>query len=278
MGIGGVHQERPSMNDLSIAEIGPRIHNLRGQQVMLDHNLAELYEIETKELKRSVRRNVSRFPNDFMFEPSNVEVELLRCQIGTSKNRVEDFRGGNRYAPFVFTEPGIAMLSSVLNSEKAIQVNIFIIRAFIQLRQTAKIFQDQNHRLEQVEAKVDKILTSLELNPRRSLLQREKGSFSALRPVCEKIEFIKTSVTKYYGLKLDDLLDETRVKPLSLARQISMFLVRKSTGMSYREIGRYFGKRDHSTVLHACRKTEVLIRCDAEIQHLVESTLKILCT
>src|SRR5680860_325962 len=96
---------------------------------MLDEDLAELYKVETKQLKRQVRRNIERFPEDFMFKLTKNEFEILRSQIGTSK------WGGTRYAPFTFTEQGVSMLSSVLNSQTAIKVNIQIIRVFTKIRQ-----------------------------------------------------------------------------------------------------------------------------------------------
>src|SRR5258708_6585422 len=118
--------------ELSAREIGQRIYFIRGHCVMLDSDLAELYEVETKALNRAVRRNASRFPDDFMFLLTGDEYEVLRCQIGTLKTG----RGVHRkYIPLVFTEQGVAMLSSVLNSERAVQVNIAIIRTFVKLRE-----------------------------------------------------------------------------------------------------------------------------------------------
>ena len=107
------------------------IYIIRGQKVMIDSDLAELYEVETKNFNKAVKRNIVRFPSDFMFQLNKEEYESLRFQIGTSKNKG---RGGRRYLPFVFTEHGIAMLSSILNSDRAIKVNISIIRVFIKLR------------------------------------------------------------------------------------------------------------------------------------------------
>jgi len=107
-----------------------KIYVIRGQKVMLDRDLAELYGVVTKVLKQAVRRNITRFPMDFMFELTNNEFENWRTQFVTSK---ED-KIGLRYAPFVFTEQGVAMLSSILNSPKAIQVNIQIIRVFAKTR------------------------------------------------------------------------------------------------------------------------------------------------
>ena len=105
---------------LPVESITSKIYFIRDHKVMLDRDLAELYGVETKQLKRAVSRNKERFPDDFIFVLTNQEVRNLRCQIGTSK------WGGSRYLPLAFTEQGVAMLSSVLNSKRAIQVNIQI--------------------------------------------------------------------------------------------------------------------------------------------------------
>ena len=109
---------------IAIENITGLIYLIRGKKVMLDQNLAVLYGVETKRLKEQVRRNIERFPKDFMFELSKNEYENLRTQIATSS------WGGTRYAPMAFTEHGVLMISSVLRSDKAIQVNIQIMRAF----------------------------------------------------------------------------------------------------------------------------------------------------
>jgi hypothetical protein len=111
-------------------------------RVMLDFDLAEMYETETKRLKEAVRRNFNRFPPDFMFELSSGEWQILRTQFATSS------WGGNRYLPFAFTEQGVAMLASILNSPKAIEINIAIVRAFIALRQYALGYAELNQKLE----------------------------------------------------------------------------------------------------------------------------------
>ena len=116
---------------------------------MLDFDLAELYETETKRLKESVRRNMDRFPNDFVFELTDKELAHLRTQIASSKH------GGIRYTPFAFTEQGVAMLSGILNSPKAIQVNIAIMRTFVFMRQYALSHQDLTEKLMALEAKYD---------------------------------------------------------------------------------------------------------------------------
>jgi ORF6N domain len=125
---------------------------LRGERVMLDEELAGLYGVETKELVRAVLRNADRFPLDFMFQLAESECEVLRCQFGTS-NRVG--RGGRRYRPYAFTEHGIAMLSSVLRSPRAVRVNIEIVRAFIRLRRMLATHADLARKLEALEKKYD---------------------------------------------------------------------------------------------------------------------------
>ncbi|MDO9572478.1 MAG: ORF6N domain-containing protein [Candidatus Omnitrophota bacterium] len=109
--------------------IATRIFDIRDRKVMLDYDLAKLYGVKAKVLNQSVKRNIERFPDNFMFQLANEEFDSLRSQIVTSN------RGGRRYLPYVFTEQGVAMLSSVLNSERAIQVNILIMRAFTKLRE-----------------------------------------------------------------------------------------------------------------------------------------------
>ena len=117
------------MMDRQLTVIQSKIYEIRGSRVMLDFDLAEMYGMETKRLKESVKRNIKRFPSDFMFELSKEEFESLRSQIAASNKR-----GGTRYMPYAFTEPGVAMLSSVLNSDVAIEININIMRAFIAVR------------------------------------------------------------------------------------------------------------------------------------------------
>jgi len=136
---------------MQTTDIQTKIYEIRGHKVMLDFDLAELYETETKYLKRTVRANIKRFPSDFMFELSKIEWETLRCNISTSNTR-----GGTRYLPFAFSEQGVAMLSSVLNSDKAVQVNIQIIRAFVFMRQYALSHKDLTDKLLELESKYDR--------------------------------------------------------------------------------------------------------------------------
>lgn len=123
---------------------------IRGQRVMLSHHLSELYGVETKILVQAVKRNLNRFPEDFMFQITDEEFAGLRSQIVTSN------RGGTRYLPYAFTEQGVAMLSSVLRSERAVAVNIEIMRAFVRLRRLLAGNAELAQRLEELEAKTDK--------------------------------------------------------------------------------------------------------------------------
>lgn len=136
-------------NKVTLLPIENLIHIIRGQQVMIDSDLARLYGVETKYLKRAVKANIKRFPPDFMFELESSEFDSLRCKNCTSNTKSQ--RGGIRYLPFAFTENGVAMLSSVLKSDTAIEVNIRIMRAFTSMRSfltnNAHVFQ----RLETVE-------------------------------------------------------------------------------------------------------------------------------
>ncbi|MEK7850310.1 MAG: ORF6N domain-containing protein [Deltaproteobacteria bacterium] len=124
---------------------------IRGQKVMLDSDLAELYDVETKVLIQAVKRNIDRFPSDFMFQLTNQEVIGLRSQFVTSKPG----RGGRRYPPYAFTEQGVTMLSSILKSKKAIEVNILIMRAFVKLREMIASNKDLAIKLEELEKKYD---------------------------------------------------------------------------------------------------------------------------
>jgi phage regulator Rha-like protein len=131
--------------------IESRILLIRGHKIMLDAHLAELYGVETKLLVRAVKRNLERFPVDFMFQLNEEEFKILRFHFGTSSQW-----GGRRYPPYAFTEQGVAMLSSVLRSKQAIQVNIAIMRAFVRLRAILFAHKELAQKLNQLERKVTK--------------------------------------------------------------------------------------------------------------------------
>jgi hypothetical protein len=131
------------------ATIANQIHFIRGEQVMLDFDLAQLYGVQTKVLKQTVKRNIERFPEDFIFTLTEIEWENLRSQIVTSS------WGGIRYMPYAFTEQGVAMLSGILKSERAIEVNIAIMRTFVQLRKLMSSNKELSRKIESLEKKYD---------------------------------------------------------------------------------------------------------------------------
>ena len=139
---------------MELQTIQNRIYEIRGQKVILDFDLAVLYGTETKKLKQAVRRNIARFPSDFMFELTKEEYDSLRSQFVTLENTG---RGKySKYSSFAFTEQGIAMLASVLRTPKAIEVNIQIVRAFVFLRKYALSHSELTQKLQELEAKYDK--------------------------------------------------------------------------------------------------------------------------
>jgi ORF6N domain len=157
------------MSDAMTIQVERSIYLIRGQKVMLDDHLAALYGVPTKSLNLAVKRNVERFPSDFMFQLTEAEAEVLRFQIGTSKRTrgqgssglrfqtetSKSKRGGRRYLPYAFTEQGVAMLSSVLRSKRAVQVNIAIMRTFVRLREMLLSNADLARKLDALEKKYD---------------------------------------------------------------------------------------------------------------------------
>ena len=156
-------QRRPAV---SVEQIERRIHTIGGQKVMLDSDLAALYGISTKRLNEQVKRNRRRFPADFAFQLSKNEAEFLRSQFATSKSH----RGGRRYLPYAFTEHGAIMLASVLNTPRAIEVSVYVVRAFVRLREMTIANTEVAAKLQELERKVagnDKAIRSLVMAIRR---------------------------------------------------------------------------------------------------------------
>jgi hypothetical protein len=146
---------------VSVQLIEQRIYLIRGQKIMMDFDLAELYGVPTRQLNQQVTRNKKRFPEDFMFRLTKEEAEFLRLQFATSSPNLRSQivisssgYGGRRYLPYAFTEQGVAMLSSVLNSEQAIEVNIAIMRAFVRLRQMLETNEELNRKFAAVISKL----------------------------------------------------------------------------------------------------------------------------
>jgi hypothetical protein len=145
-----------------IRSIQNRIYEIRGERVMLDRDLADLYETETKALNLAVKRNIKRFPADFMFQLTKEEFESLRFQFETSEKgsslrlqtETSKGRGGTRYMPYAFTEQGVAMLSGILNSDKAISMNIAIMRAFVEIRRIVFRQNDLKEQLKEIKERL----------------------------------------------------------------------------------------------------------------------------
>ncbi len=145
---------------IPLERIVDKIFLIRGKKVMLDSDLAQLYGVETKVLNQAVKRNAERFPEDFMFQVLDREMENLRSQFVTSREKEASdkdiYHGGRRYNSYVFTEQGVAMLSSVLKSKKAIEVNIFIVRSFVQLREAFATHRELAEKIGKMERKYDR--------------------------------------------------------------------------------------------------------------------------
>lgn len=166
------------MNDQTIQQ---KIHTIRGQKVMMDYDLAELYETETRILKQSVKRNINRFPKDFMFVLTQEEYCFLRSQFVI----LEKGRGKySKFLPFAFTEQGIAMLSSVLNSDKSIAINISIMRTFVTIRQFALSYQELSEKLKELDGKFSDVYAAINF-----LLEKDK--VQEIQVQREKIGFKK---------------------------------------------------------------------------------------
>lgn len=210
-------------SDSVLLPIENLIHIIRGQQVMIDSDLARLYGVETKYLKRSVKANIKRFPADFMFELDQSEFNSLRCKNSTSNEKSQ--RGGTRYMPFVFTEQGVAMLSGVLKSDTAIEVNIRIMRAFIAMRSflmnNAHLFSrietlEHNHilmnsHLSETDRKIDEVLTRLDNGNHQPLhgILFDGRIFDAYVFICDLIESARERI-----ILIDNYADYSSLKQL----------------------------------------------------------------
>ena len=164
----------PRRPAVSVEQIERQIHAIGGQKVMLDSDLAALYGISTKRLNEQVKRNRRRFPADFAFQLSRSDAEFLRSQFATSKSH----RGGRRYLPYAFTEHGAIMLASVLNTPRAIDVSVYVVRAFVRLRQMLAYQKDVAPKLAELQRRVaghDEALSSLVEAIRRLMEPPEKG-------------------------------------------------------------------------------------------------------
>ena len=252
-------------------EIRQRIRTIRGVQVMLDRDLAELYNVETKQLKRQVKRNIRRFPSDFMIELSERDMKSLRCQFGTSN------RGGDRYGAYAFTEQGIAMLSSILRSERAIDVNICIMRAFVAIRRLVSDHAGLVQRVGAIELK--QLETDKRLDTVFDALDRSKllpcgilpanSEYDSIRMVSRLIAQAKSElliIDPYADVTLLDILSEK-------APGVTVRLVCKDRGKPTRsEIKKFNRQYKGLTVEHSDSFHDRYILIDnAELHNLGSS-------
>ncbi len=189
------------LNDINV--IKHRIYEVRGMRVMLDRDLAELYEVEVKYLKRQVNRNIERFPEDFMFEISHEDYNSLRCQNGTLKSG----RGQHaKYMPYAFTEEGVAMLSGILRSPMAIQVNINIMRAFVAIRHAIGAWQGVNLKVEQLSHKVDNLNARVDeiLHEQNENNMEMSVQISALNDALDQLREKPSTPRKRIGFKQEN--------------------------------------------------------------------------
>jgi len=193
---------KSSVTDVTLDRIQTMIHVVRGERVILDSDLAMLYGVETKNLKRQVKRNISRFPSDFMLELSREEYQSLWCQNGT----LEHGRGEHtKYLPFAFTENGVAMLSSVLTSEVAINTNIQIMRAFTMMRKTLAVINQTTLRQDKLELEVEKLKNYME-----DVLRDQNDTNE---DIAAQMEAISQSLAEL-GMQVDSLVKQpSKTKP-----------------------------------------------------------------
>jgi hypothetical protein len=210
------------------SSIESKIFTIRGVQVMLDHDLAEIYQIETKLLNKAVKRNIERFPSEFMFQLTSEELDSLRFQFGTLKNK----RGKHRkYLPYAFTEQGVAMLSAILRSDVAVKVSIEIMNAFVQMRRlmlnNAQLYQRLDHiELKQIttDKKLDKfeqIFTALEkdIKPKQGIFF-EGQLFDAYAFAADLVKNAKKSL-----VLIDNYVDETTLLLLSKRKKAAKAII-----------------------------------------------------
>ena len=204
--VANVEQPDVTICDIKQVSIEHLIYVFRGRQVMLDRDLAMLYRVETGQLNRQVKRNIERFPSDFMFQLSKDEMEILKCQFGISS------WGGNRYLPYAFTENGIAMLSSVLRSPTAIEANIRIMRAFTSMRHflasNAQVFQRlsniEYHQIE-TDKRIDEVFKRIDAQtPPKQGIFFDGQVFDAYRFVSDLVKKAKRSI-----ILIDNYVDDS---------------------------------------------------------------------
>lgn len=262
--------------DLSVGELGKRIYFVRDSQVMLDSDLAVLYEIETFNLNKAVKRNSDLFPEDFMYQLTLAEWTSLTFQNGIAKKQP---RGGRRTLPYGFTQEGVAVLSSILKSKRAREVNIAILRTFAKLRKSSETNIDLSEKVKRLEVSLNNQLAALSNNLQQVMgsvavvfhrnpedsLESQPDRFKHVRDENHsEVTAIQEAVAKYYRISVSDLKSVNRTASIALPRQICMYLIRLYTGYSYKKIGTILD-RDHSTIIHGCATIKDNMGCKTEM-------------
>jgi hypothetical protein len=287
-------------NDVQKYEIKRYIYFIRGYEVMLDSDIAQIYGVETKIINRTVRRNIERFPNeDFIFQLSEHEFRSLK----PSEDQFVSGRGKHRkYLPYVFTEYGATMLSFLLCEGKVDPAQIAIIRAFVEYRRVAETISTLSSKIQQlgeiqrkneerqhlqlmaVQNSIQELTQLVGKSSASKILLPEKdtrpnwqqriggGNFSeGIVSNHHTVEIIQNEVAEYFRISKKDLNGQSRKRDFSIPRQIAFFLIRKHLGLAYGEIGKVFGGRDHTTILHAVRKVEQSMLKDGSTKVAVET-------
>lgn len=254
--------------DLKTMRIESLIRFIREKQVILDTDLAMLYGVETKRLKEQVKRNIDRFPDDFMFELTREELNGLRSQIATSNGR-----GGTRYLPYAFTEGGIAMLSSVLKSGIAVEVNIRIMRAFVAMRQflatNAQVFQRltniEYHQIE-TDKRIDEVFKRLDANvqPQQGIFY-EGQVFDAYQFVSDLVRKAKNSI-----VLIDNYVDDTVLTLLDKrADNVTANIYTQHISQQFQlDINRHNTQYPAINVEHFNRAHDRFLLIDDEVYHI----------
>jgi len=268
-----------------VSDIDKQILELRSTRVILDRDVANIYEIGTKVLNKAVRRRISLFSEDFMWQLSHPEYERIKVKCGYSQNS-----RGRPYLPFVFTEAGVILISSVLRNPRALDINRALILAFAHNRNSRKV-EDLNHvlkRMTYLEAKVDhltKLLTGSTQIVKTPLSLTSKNKTGLEKPRVRKPELdidyashhdeqvkrIKNATCTAFKVECAALVGDSRKKNIVLARHMAILFIRKQIGLSLREIGYIFGKKNHTTIIHAIEKIEEHINTSEAVRRQYNS-------
>jgi hypothetical protein len=258
--------EPPTKSDVTTTvsnEIREHIHMVRGKKVISDSNLAILFRTDSRSINQVVKRNRSRFPDDFAFQISKEEYRALIEDGIISRPQ----KGGRKNMPSFFTFQGVIAVSGLFHSPRAVEISVACARAFDYLSgnqapdqnsSTMFLFSERLGRIENALLNLEKNLT---VSSSQNALQPGFSNERPFKPLetkktvqVRKTDEIMVLVAKYYGISVTDLKKQTRRSKFSVPRQIAIYLVRKTTNLGFRDIGELFGGKDHTTILHACNK------------------------